>query len=97
MATKKKAKTATAAPSAQTPKLSLVKAAMVVLDQSDDAMNTKAIIEAAKAKHLWEPTGGKTPEQTLYSAMVREIKAKGTAARFKLVARGHFALNRDRA
>ena len=94
MATKKKTKTETVVP---TPKLSLVKAAMVVLDQSDEALNTKEIIETAKAMHLWEPGAGKTPEQALYSAMVREIKAKGAAARFKLVARGHFALNRERA
>ena len=33
---------------------------------------------------------GKTPEQTLYSAIMREIKAKGDQARFVKDARGHF-------
>ena len=74
------------------PKLSLLKAAIAVLEESDEAMNTKQMIEQAKAKGLWTPGEGKTPEQTLYSAIAREIKAKGENARFKLVAKGHFKL-----
>jgi hypothetical protein len=35
---------------------------------------------------------GKTPEATLHAAMLREIKAKGAAARFRKVERGQFAL-----
>ena len=93
MATKRQARSA-AAPAAPVQKLSLMKAAMVVLGESEDAMTAKEMVEAAKARRLWEPGAGKTPEQTLYSAIAREIKAKGAAARFKLVARGHFALNR---
>ena len=34
--------------------------------------------------------GGKTPEATLYAAIIREIAAKGTAARFKKHERGVF-------
>jgi len=93
MATKKKANNA-AASAASVPKLSLMKAAVAVLESSDEAMTTKQLVEAAKARRLWMPGAGKTPEQTLYSAFVREIKAKGPQARFKLVTRGHFALNR---
>ena len=74
------------------PKLSLLKAAIAVLEESDEALNTKQMIEQAKAKGLWTPGEGKTPEQTLYSAIAREIKAKGDAARFKLVTKGHFKL-----
>ena len=74
------------------PKLSLLKAAIAVLEESDEALNTKQMIEQAKAKGLWTPGEGKTPEQTLYSAIAREIKAKGEAARFKMVAKGHFKL-----
>ena len=74
------------------PKLSLMKAAIAVLGESDEALNTKQMIELAKSKGLWTPGEGKTPEQTLYSAIAREIKAKGEAARFKMVAKGHFKL-----
>ena len=73
-------------------KMSLMKAAIAVLERSEEAMNTKQIVDAAKSAGLWSPGSGKTPEQTLYSAIVREIKAKGEASRFKLVARGHFKL-----
>ena len=74
------------------PKLSLVKAAIAVLGETDEALNTKQMIEQAKAKGLWPPGEGKTPEQTLYSAIAREIKAKGESARFKLISKGHFKL-----
>lgn len=74
------------------PKLSLMKAAVAVLGESDEALNTKQMIELAKQKGLWTPGEGKTPEQTLYSAIAREIKAKGEAACFKMVAKGHFKL-----
>ena len=74
------------------PKLSLVKAAIAVLEETDEALNTKQMIELAKSKGLWTPGEGKTPEQTLYSAIAREIKAKGEAARFKMVSKGHFKL-----
>ena len=74
------------------PKLSLLKAAIAVLEGTDEALNTKQMIEQAKAKGLWTPGEGKTPEQTLYSAIAREIKAKGENSRFKLVTKGHFKL-----
>ena len=74
------------------PKLSLLKAAIAVLEESDEALNTKQMIEQAKDKGLWTPGEGKTPEQTLYSAIAREIKAKGENSRFKLITKGHFKL-----
>ena len=81
-------------PKAETPKpkLSLLKAAIAVLEESDEALNTKQMIELAKQKGLWTPGEGKTPEQTLYSAIAREIKAKGENSRFKLITKGHFKL-----
>ena len=83
MSTKKK----TAAPE---KKLSLLAAALEVLKADDAAMNTKQMVEAAKVRRLWTPGAGKTPEQTLYSAIMREIKAKGDNSRFVKDARGHF-------
>ncbi len=71
--------------------LSLLNAAAAVLERSSEPMAVKAIIEEAKSSGLWTPTGGKTPEQTLYSAIIREIKAKGSASRFRKEDRGRFA------
>ena len=42
-------------------------------------------------KGLWSSPKGKTPHATLYAAILREINAKGKAARFKKVDRGQFA------
>ena len=94
-ATKKNAKAkATAkkqtAPAQSEKKLSLLSAALEVLKSDDAALTTKQMVEAAKARNLWTPGAGKTPEQTLYSAIMREIKAKGDASRFVKDARGHF-------
>ena len=63
-------------------KLSLLNAAAQVLAACREPMNCKEIIAKAVEMGLWVPTGAKTPEQTLYSGIFREIK---TAAepRFK--------------
>ena len=57
-------------------------------------MTVRRMIDAAKEQKLWEPGAGKTPEQTLYSAILREIKAKGESSRFVKSARGLFAIRR---
>jgi len=74
--------------------LSLLSAAAAVLEQSDEPMSVKAMIETAKERGLWTPGGGKTPEQTLYSAIIREIKSKGGESRFRKEDRGRFAFTR---
>ena len=71
--------------------LGLLNAAAAVLERSSEPMSVKAVIEEAKAQGLWTPKGGKTPEQTLYSAIIREIRDKGDASRFRKEARGRFA------
>lgn len=95
MSTKKKAKTARATATAATSaavekKLSLLSAALEVLKSDSAALNTRQMVAAAKERGLWTPGAGKTPEQTLYSAIMREIKAKGDASRFVKDASGHF-------
>lgn len=75
-------------------KLSLVNAAAAVLESADEALTVRAMIDKAKERGLWSPGTGKTPEQTLYSAILREIKVKGDASRFVKSARGHFAFRR---
>jgi hypothetical protein len=49
-------------------------------------MTTKELIDAMAAKCLWRSPEGKTPERTLYSAIIREIAKKGKAAPFKKAA-----------
>ena len=87
---------ATPKPVAAVPKkgLSLLNAAATVLERSGEAMPVRAMIEEAKASGLWTPRGGKTPEQTLYSAIIREIKDKGGASRFRKDGRGRFSFAR---
>ena len=55
---------------------SLMDAAVVVLQESGKPMNTREMVKAAIEKGYWSPTVCKTPEQTLYSSIFREIKTK---------------------
>lgn len=57
-------------------KLSLLKAAAQVLKESGTAMNTKEILAKVQEQGLWSPKAGKTPENTLYAAILREINTK---------------------
>ena len=78
-------------PRAPKPKrVSALDAAAQVLAASEVPMRAKEMIAAMEAKGLWRSPGGKTPEATLYAAIIREIAAKGTAARFKKHERGVF-------
>ena len=63
-------------------KLSLLNAAAQVLAACRTPMNCKEIIKKAVEMGLWTPTGAKTPEQTLYSGIFREMK-NGAESRFK--------------
>ena len=74
-------------------KLSALDAAAQVLAKSDKPMTSKALIDAMAEQRLWSSPGGKTPEATLYAAMLREITAKGKESRFKKVDRGLFTSN----
>ncbi len=90
---KKAPKTPKAPKPAKEPKpkrVSALDAAVLVLAASDVPMRAKELIAAMEAKGLWTSPGGKTPEATLYAAIIREIAAKGTAARFKKHERGVF-------
>ena len=95
-AAKAAAKAAPKTEAAAVPKkgLSLLNAAATVLERSGEAMPVRAMIEEAKSSGLWTPGGGKTPEQTLYSAIIREIKDKGGASRFRKDGRGRFSFAR---
>ena len=75
-------------------KFSLLDAAAAVLEASRAPMGVKEMFEEAKSRRLWAPGAGKTPLQTLYSSIYREIKEKGNDARFKKEARGRFTFKR---
>jgi HB1, ASXL, restriction endonuclease HTH domain len=93
-ATKPVAKKATKPKADAKPKkLSALDAAAKVLAENKEPLNTRQMIEAMAKKGLWTSPGGATPWATLYSALSREITAKGKDARFKKVERGQFAFN----
>ena len=74
----------------KTKRMSGLDAAAFVLSKAGAPMSCKEIVSAMMTSELWS-TKGKTPEATIYSAIIREIATKGTAARFKKVDRGQFA------
>ena len=65
-------------------------AAFKVLCETRESMNGRQICEMALDKGYWEPQG-ETPEATIVSAMLTEMKRKGDAARFIRTGRGLFA------
>ena len=89
----KSAAKSNAAADAKPKKLSALNAAAKVLADAKEPMACKELIEAMEKKGLWTSPGGKTPHATLYSAILREINAKGKEARFVKTDRGHFAIN----
>ena len=66
-------------------------AAAKVLAEAGEPMSCKTIVERMLAQDLWQ-TKGKTPQATIYAAIIREIAAKGDKARFRKTERGKFAL-----
>ena len=76
-----------------TEKLSAIDAAAKVLADAEEPMNSRQLIEAMSEKGLWTSPSGKTPSRTLYSAILRELNAKGGEARFRKTERGKFVRN----
>lgn len=72
-------------------RISALDAAAQVLAASKEPIWAKDLIAAMAEQGLWSSPSGKTPEATLYAAMIREIAAKGSDARFRKVERGLFA------
>jgi hypothetical protein len=79
------------APKPAKPKrLSALDAAAQVLASSDKPMRAIDMVSEMEAKGLWRSPGGKTPEATLYAAIIREIAAKGKTTRFAKHGKGLF-------
>ncbi len=85
-----KAPKAKPAKPAKTKRISALDAAAKVLAESDRPLRAIDMVEVMHAKGLWTSPGGKTPEATLYAAVIREITAKGKDARFRKADRGLF-------
>jgi hypothetical protein len=74
-------------------KTSALDAAAKVLGEAGQPMTCMEMIDAMSKKGYWTSPGGATPQATLYSAILRQIKTKGSEARFKKTERGKFASN----
>ena len=75
-------------------RLSLLNAAVIVLKDAgpEHPMNCKEILEAILERQLWTPTNCKTPEQTLYGSIFREINAKEHPRIVKSNVKGKFVI-----
>ncbi|MEP0847323.1 MAG: hypothetical protein HRF50_10970 [Phycisphaerae bacterium] len=87
----KKTRTRKLAAEPKAKRVSALDAAAQVLADAGLPMRAKEMIEAMAEQGLWSSPNGKTPEATLYAAILREIGTKGDAARFRKVERGQFA------
>ncbi|MGD9126055.1 MAG: winged helix-turn-helix domain-containing protein [Planctomycetia bacterium] len=93
-----KAKPATKRPPKKSPKTSgkktsLLDVAAQVLETEDRPMGCHEIVEAAIEQNFWKPGSGKTPANTLYSSIIREIAKRGDDSRFqRSEERGKFEL-----
>ncbi len=85
----KRQRKAAAEPKEKKP--SALDAAARVLAEEGRPMTCKEMIGAMAIKGYWSSPGGKTPDATLYSAILREIDTKGAGTRFVKVGRGQFA------
>ena len=75
-------------------RLSLLNAAVIVLKDAgpEHPMNCKEILEAIVVRELWTPTNCKTPEQTLYGSIFREINTKEHPRIVKSDVKGKFVI-----
>ena len=73
-------------------KLSALDAAVRVLAETGQPLSCKELIATMAAQGYWTSPGGRTPEATLCSALLREIAVKGAQSRFVKTGPGRFAL-----
>ena len=83
-----------AAPRKSAQKMSLMDAAVEVLKTGGKPMNTRELVKAATDAGLWIPTACKTPEQTLYGSIFREIATKENPRIVKSEKKGKFEFAR---
>jgi hypothetical protein len=71
-------------------KISMIKAALQVLQERKLSMTCLELIDVMATEGLWTSPGGKTPAATLYAALSRSIKDLGKASPFRKAERGKF-------
>jgi hypothetical protein len=81
--------------SAGDKRMSALDAAAKLLAETGKPMNCQDMIKGMADKGYWTSPGGLTPQATLYSAMTRELKTKGTESRFRKVEKGRFAATKS--
>ncbi|MBI9017352.1 MAG: winged helix-turn-helix domain-containing protein [Phycisphaerae bacterium] len=79
---------------AQAKPLSLINAAAKILNNCNSPLSCRDIIAKAIELNLWQPKSGKTPANTLHSAINKEIKTKGDSSCFEKADRGQFILSK---
>jgi hypothetical protein len=84
-------KSAKAGQTAKERKPSALSAAAQVLAEADGPLSAGEIVKRMLENGLWQ-TKGRTPQATLYSALLRRIQKDGANARFRKVQRGRFEL-----
>ncbi len=85
-------------PQADKPKrLSALDAAAEVLKETGKAMNCKVLVAEMAKRDLWTSPQGRTPHATLSSGIMREIRAKGSKARFEKADRGQYRYRNEAA
>ncbi len=72
--------------------LSCIAAALKILGECNEPLNTQQMIATMAEKGYWTSPGGKTPHATLYSAILREIITRGDESRFVKAERGLFKI-----
>jgi len=77
-------------------KLSMINAALQVLQQRKIPMTCPELIDVLATEDLWTSPGGKTPAATLYAAIGRSIKDLGKASPFRKTERGKFEVKVSR-
>jgi hypothetical protein len=75
---------------AKSQKRSALDAAAQVLQEAGTPLSCQEMITAMAEKGYWSSPTGRTPAATLYSAILRELKTKGAASRFRKTDRGRF-------
>ena len=76
-----------------TGSMSCLDAAAKVLAEAKRPMTCGEIYSPMDTQGLWTSPGGRTPANTLYAAILREITKKGDTSRFAKSERGQFALH----
>ena len=88
--TSKKAKKLKVKADLKPKKLSMIKAALQVLQDRKVPMTCPEMIDVMATERLWVSSGGKTPAASLYAALSRSIKDEGKASAFRKTERGKF-------